>query len=109
MTSEPIIIVYNTSTCVHCHNLSNIWDKVSDALKGVYPTIRFCTVTAEKMDGKFDEGVAPRDLIRYNKWYPMILLIPTSGAICLGNLSADNKLFMLVCMLIIENLALRYL
>jgi hypothetical protein len=63
--------------------LSKIWDtpskdedSVVGALKKVYPKLRFHTLTARDNGGKFDETKDPKDLIRYGKWFPMILLIP---------------------------------
>jgi len=83
-TPEPILVLYKSSVCRHCTALSNIWDKplskdedsVMGALKKVYPKLRFYVLTSKDNTGKFDENTAPKDLIRYGKWYPMILLIP---------------------------------
>lgn len=82
--SEPVVVLYKSSACRHCTALSNIWDKppskdqdsVMTALKKVYPNLRFYVVTAKDNTGKFDENTAPKDLIRYAKWFPNILLIP---------------------------------
>lgn len=38
--------------------------------------MRFFTVTAKTNDGKFDENTAPKDIKRWGKWFPMVLLIP---------------------------------
>lgn len=86
MTSvaEPIVVLYKSSACRHCTKLSEIWDKppgkdedsVTAALKKVYPKLRFYVLTAKDNTGKFDENTAPKDLIRYGKWFPMTLLIP---------------------------------
>jgi hypothetical protein len=81
---EPTLVLYKSSMCRHCTALSNIWDtppskdedSVTSALKKVYPKLRFYVVTAKDNTGKFDENTVPKDLIRYGKWYPMILLIP---------------------------------
>lgn len=84
MSAEPILVLYKSSMCRHCSSLSAIWDtppnkdedSVSSALKKVYPKLRFYVVTAKDNTGKFDENTAPKDLIRYGKWFPMILLVP---------------------------------
>ena len=81
---EPTVVLYKSNICRHCTALSSIWDtppnkdedSVVTALKKVYPKLRFYILTAKDNTGKFDENVAPKDLIRYGKWYPMILLIP---------------------------------
>ena len=81
---EPTLVLYKSNMCRHCTALSNIWDtppnkdedSVLSALKKVYPKLRFYVLTAKDNTGKFDENTAPKDLIRYGKWYPMILLIP---------------------------------
>jgi hypothetical protein len=82
--SEPTLVLYKSSVCRHCIKLSEIWDKppgkdedsVVSALKKVHPKLRFYVLTAKDNTGKFDENTAPKDLIRYGKWFPMILLIP---------------------------------
>lgn len=82
--SEPTLVLYKSSVCRHCTALANIWDtppnkdedSVTGALKKVNPKLRFYVLTAKDNTGKFDENIAPKDLIRYGKWYPMILLVP---------------------------------
>lgn len=82
--AEPTLVLYKSNMCRHCNALSAIWDtppnkdedSVSSALKKVYPKLRFYVVTAKDNTGKFDENTAPKDLIRYGKWFPMILLVP---------------------------------
>jgi len=81
---EPTVVLYKSSMCRHCTALSNIWDtapskddeSVTGALKKVYPKLRFYVLTAKDNTGRFDENTAPKDIVRYGKWYPMILLIP---------------------------------
>lgn len=81
---EATVVLYKSSVCRHCTALSNIWDtppnkdedSVTTAIKKVYPNVRFYVLTAKDNTGKFDENTAPKDLLRYGKWYPMILLIP---------------------------------
>ncbi len=82
-SSEPVIVLYKSNGCRHCISLSKIWDtpskdeeSVVGALKKVYPKLRFHALTARDNSGKFDEDTNPKDLIRYGKWFPMILLIP---------------------------------
>lgn len=74
--SEPVVVLYKSSACTHCRNLTNIWDDVTAALKSIYPKLRFYVLTSNDNTGKFDENVAPKYLIRYGKWFPMILLVP---------------------------------
>jgi len=82
--SEPIIVFYKSEKCGYCTSLSKIWDKpesnsgksIVSAIKEKYPNMRFFTVQCKEMDGKFDENTIPKDLLRYGKWFPMILLIP---------------------------------
>ena len=79
---EPVVVLYKSSMCRHCTSLANIWDtnpsgeSVTSVLKKINPKLRFFTVTAKDNTGKFDENTAPKDLIRFSKWFPMILLIP---------------------------------
>ena len=80
---EPVVVLYKSSVCRHCNDLMKIWDTsnkdddtITGALKKVNPKIRFFVLTAKDNTGKFDENTAPKDLIRYGKWYPMILVIP---------------------------------
>lgn len=84
---EPTVVFYKSAMCGHCTSLTNIWEpgaknlkkgekSVTEVLKEVYPKIRFFVVTAKDNTGKFDENTAPKDLIRYGKWFPMILLVP---------------------------------
>lgn len=74
--SEPTLVLYKSSMCRHCQNLTNIWDSVKVALTGVYPKLRFYELTAKDNSGKFDENIHPKDLSRYSRWFPMILLVP---------------------------------
>ena len=90
---EPTIVLYKSSVCRHCQSLTNIWDSVTAALKGVHPKIRFYTLTAKDNTGKFDENIAPKDLIRYGKWYPMILLVPgKTWDAAMANLGPKNPI-----------------
>jgi hypothetical protein len=81
---EPTVVFYKSSACRHCTALSNIWDtaaskeedSVTGALKKVHPKLRFYVLTAKDNTGKFDENTAPKDLIRYGKWFPQVLLVP---------------------------------
>jgi hypothetical protein len=74
--SEPVVVLYKSSACGHCRNLTNIWDDVTAALKSVNPKLRFYVLTSNDNTGKFDENAAPKSLIKYGKWFPMILLVP---------------------------------
>lgn len=74
--SEPIVVFYKSNECSHCTALTNIWSQVQTEIRKVKPNIRFFTLTAKDMGGAFDEKIAPKDMIRYSRWFPMILLIP---------------------------------
>lgn len=82
--SEPVLVLYKSNTCPYCNTLFNMWetppkdesDSIVSALKKVYPKLRFFVLTAKDNTGKFDENTAPKDLLRYGKWFPTILLIP---------------------------------
>ena len=82
--SEPVVVFYKSKNCEPCKDLSNIWDSspnkdkdsVVSTLKKVNQKLRIYTITAANISGKFDDKIAPPDLIRYAKWFPMILLIP---------------------------------
>lgn len=73
---EPVLVLYKSAQCRHCQNLEKMWDSVVNAVKTVYPKLRFYTLTTKDNTGKFDENTAPKDLIRYAAWFPMILLVP---------------------------------
>lgn len=81
---EPTVVLYKSGACRHCTALANIWDtppnkdedSVTGAMKKINPKLRFYVLTAKDNTGKFDENTAPKDLIRYGKWYPMVLLVP---------------------------------
>jgi len=91
--SEPVVVLYKSSACTHCRNLTNIWDDVTSSLKSVYPKLRFYVLTAHDNTGKFDENVAPKYLIKYGKWFPMIILVP--GKVwdaAMGNLGPKNPI-----------------
>jgi len=86
MTSvpEPVVVLYKSEQCRHCTSLAKIWDSspnkdedsVTTAIKKVYSKARFFVLTTKDNSGAFDENKAPKDLNRYGKWYPMILLVP---------------------------------
>lgn len=81
---EPVLVLYKSSMCRHCATLSSIWDttpnknedSVTAVVKKIYPKMRFNITTSKDNTGRFDENITPKDLIRYGKWYPMVLLIP---------------------------------
>lgn len=90
---EPIVVFYKSSMCRHCNNLTAIWDKVQVSLKEVYPKLRFFVLLAKDNSGTFDENTAPKDIIRYGKWYPMILLIPgPTWDAAMANLGPKNPI-----------------
>lgn len=91
--SEPIVILYKSKTCSHCTNLTNIWDDVTAALKSVYPKIRFYVLTCNDKTGAFNENIAPKSLIKYAKWFPMIFLVPGKiWDIAMANLGPKNPI-----------------
>lgn len=82
--SEPVVVLYKSKTCGHCKSLEAKWGKETDtdnstvmgAMKKVYPKIRTFVLSTTDGRGAFDENIAPSDLSRWGKWYPMILLVP---------------------------------
>jgi len=91
--SEPVLVLYKSSSCVHCRNLTNIWDDVTASLKSVYPKLRFYVLTSNSPNGKFDENTNPKSLIRYGKWFPMILLVPGKvWDLAMANLGPKNPI-----------------
>ena len=74
------MVLYKSKSCRHCEDLSKIWDNGTDSvvnsLKKVYPKLRFFVLETNDNTGKFDENTAPKDVKRYGKWFPMVLLIP---------------------------------
>jgi len=74
--AEPIVILIKSNACGHCKNISNIWDKISVAMKEVYPKLRIFVVTVDDNSGNFDRNKIPGGLEKYMKWFPMILLVP---------------------------------
>lgn len=83
ITSEPIVVLYKSNMCSHCNELMKIWDtpsskgdSVTNNIRKIYPSMRFFIVTAKDNTGRFDETTAPKELLRYAAWYPIILLIP---------------------------------
>lgn len=76
MTSEPVLVLYKSETCFHCTKLTSIWPSVTAAVAKEFPKMRVFVISAKDQQGKFDENVAPKDLIRYGKWFPMLLLVP---------------------------------
>lgn len=80
---EPTVVLYKSNLCRHCTAITNIWDtptkdddSITGALRKVHPKLRFNVITAKDNTGKFDENIAPKELIKYGTWFPMILLIP---------------------------------
>jgi len=81
---EPVLVLYKSDTCHFCTELTKMWDtppnkdedSIVTALKKVYPRLRFYILSVKDNTGIFDENSTPKDLIRYGKWYPMVLLIP---------------------------------
>lgn len=78
--SEPIVLLCTRCTYGNCSDVGGFWDDGSEnsvvsTLKTIYSNIRTVVVNANN-DGTFDEHKWPKDLIRYGKWFPMILLVP---------------------------------
>jgi len=74
--SEPVVLLYKSDMCHHSKQLMHMWDDIITEIKSVYPKLRFHVLTSSNNSGKFDENVAPKSLIKYAKWFPMILLVP---------------------------------
>lgn len=83
--NEPVVVLYKSDQCGHCIALSKIWDtptvgtdSVVTEIRKVYPKMRFVTVTAANNGGAFDENVYPKSLVKYARWFPMVILVPGS-------------------------------
>lgn len=76
MSSDPVLVLYKSDQCGHCRTLFARWENIKNVVRNINPKIRFFTLSAVDNSGKFDVNSAPKDLIRYNKWFPMILLVP---------------------------------
>ena len=74
--SEPVLVLYKADTCGHCKNLTSLWPTITDAIKLVFPKLRYFIFSTPEMNGVFDTKIIPKDLIRYARWFPMILLVP---------------------------------
>lgn len=73
---EPVIVFYKTDQCPYCVNLEKIWNTVMTEMLKVYPKLRFFILPARNYQGGFDENTVPKDLIRFARWWPQIILIP---------------------------------
>lgn len=73
---EPVIVLYKSATCGACIRLSQIWDRIVNAIKRQHPNIRFFTVNSPDLSGKFDFNTAPKDIYRFHEWFPIIFLVP---------------------------------
>jgi len=92
MKSEPVIVFYKTSTCPHCNNLNKIWDQVTKEIKKISPNIRFFILNSTQNNGSFDNKLAPTSLIKFNAWFPMILLVPGNvWDAAMKNLGENNE------------------
>lgn len=76
MNNEPVIVLYKHAQCGHCIRLNDMWDEIKAHIRLSYPAIRFAEVTGTGKDGNFDTNKYPIKLNQYNRWYPMILLVP---------------------------------
>lgn len=101
MMSEPVILLYKSKSCGYCASVSKIWDNsnnndisISAALKNVNPNVRFFNINSLDRSGKFDENLAPSDLIRYGGVkYPLVLLIPgKSWDLAMQKLGPNNDI-----------------
>lgn len=75
-TPAPTLVIYKTPQNLQCMRLMNNWDDTKKSLLTVCPNLRVFSVTADNDKGEFDVNAAPKDLIRYNAWFPMIILVP---------------------------------
>lgn len=96
---EPVLVLYKSNGCRYCALLTNIWDtppargedSIVMALKKVYPKLRIFVVTSGDNRGQFDFNTAPKGLLKYNQWFPMILLVPgTMWDNAMAKLGPDN-------------------
>lgn len=90
---EPVIVLYKSATCGACIRLSQIWDRVVNAIKQQYPSIRFFTVTSPDLSGKFDFNTAPKDIFRFHEWFPIIFIVPGNlWNAAMANLGPNNPI-----------------
>ena len=76
MSSDPVIVLYKAETCGACKRLSSIWDSIVNAMKVAYPNIRFFVISSADRSGVFELNTAPKGLLKYRGWFPMVLLVP---------------------------------
>jgi hypothetical protein len=76
--------LYKSATCGFCKQVQAIWEDLSNihkptvtkTVKEIYPGIKIKTVSAIDNSGIFDYKKYPKGLQVFNKWFPMILMIP---------------------------------
>lgn len=80
-TSPHVLILYKSEQCHHCRDLVKKWDSedknkvtVISEVKKKYPNIRHDIVDSK--NGSIDLTKYPKDILRFNGWFPMVLLIP---------------------------------
>jgi len=91
MSSDPVIVLYNSETCGPCKKLLSIWDSIVNAIKTLYPNMRFSVISSPNNSGLFEFDSAPKGLLKYRGWFPMVLLVP--GPLwneAMANLGPDN-------------------
>lgn len=58
----------------------------------IYPKLQFFELNSPGNTGTFDVNTAPKDLIRYGLWFPMIILVPHKlWKEAMTNLGSDNN------------------
>lgn len=95
-TSEPVVVFYKYTQCKFCRMLTEIWDQVKEEMLKVRPGLRFFIITSKTKTGDINPDVYPKDIKRYNKWFPMVLLIP--GKLwnsAMENLGSNNPILLL--------------
>jgi thiol-disulfide isomerase/thioredoxin len=74
-----VLVVIKAETCGHCQKLTPLLPDIFKAVKKEYPDINIQLIEMKSMFKQdFDSKKHPQGLVEYLKWYPMILLIPTS-------------------------------
>ena len=59
--------------CAYCHRLSKIWHSIIEEIGEVYPDMKFIVV---EFSNSNENSIIPKNLIKYVKWFPTILLVP---------------------------------
>lgn len=75
--SKYIVLLFDNDRCTHGLKLREIWTVIKDKLLEFDPELQFLHISLKGFGSSFfDEHSIPSFLKNYNKWSPMVLLIP---------------------------------